>query len=61
MGQTENTGHCDGLMRKNGDHIVIDFVCVKGRRVGKSSAFLSLDQCASESFGLPWSTHGYGV
>jgi hypothetical protein len=33
MGQTENTRHCEGLMRKNGEHNVINFVCVKGRRV----------------------------
>jgi hypothetical protein len=41
MGQTKNTRRCDGLMRKNGDHIVVDFVCAESRRLsicGKSSS-----------------------
>jgi hypothetical protein len=29
MGQTEITGHCDGLMRKNGEQDVVDF-CMCG-------------------------------
>jgi hypothetical protein len=33
MGQTEITGRSDCLMRKNGEHNVVDFVCGKGRRV----------------------------
>jgi hypothetical protein len=33
MGQTKNTGCCEGLMCKNGEHNVVDFVCAKGRRV----------------------------
>jgi hypothetical protein len=44
MGQTENTGCCDGLMHKNGEQNIIDFVCAKGRQVDlicwKSLAFL---------------------
>jgi hypothetical protein len=42
MGQTEITGHCDGLMCKNGEHIVIDFAYVESHRLfvcGKSSSF----------------------
>jgi hypothetical protein len=33
MGQTEITGCCNCLMRKNGEQDVIDFACAKGRRV----------------------------
>jgi hypothetical protein len=43
MGQIKNTGCCDGLMRKNGEPKVDEFVCVKSRHLfvhGKSSAFL---------------------
>jgi hypothetical protein len=28
MGQTEITGHCNGLMPKNGEHNVLDFAVV---------------------------------
>jgi hypothetical protein len=43
MGQTEITGRCDGLMHKNGDQKVDEFVCAERHRLfvcGKSSAFL---------------------
>jgi hypothetical protein len=43
MGQTENTGHCKGLMCKNGEYNVVDFECAKGHQVGicgMSLAFL---------------------
>jgi hypothetical protein len=39
--QTENTGHCDGLMHKNGEHNVDEFVCAESRHLfvcSKSSA-----------------------
>jgi hypothetical protein len=42
VGQTENTGHYNGLMRKNGEQKVDEFVCVESRHPivhGKSSAF----------------------
>jgi hypothetical protein len=42
MGQTEITGHCDGLMFKNGEHNVVDFAGVESHRLfvpGKSSPF----------------------
>jgi hypothetical protein len=43
VGQTEYTGCCDGLMHKNGESKVDEFVCVESRCLlvrGKSSAFL---------------------
>jgi hypothetical protein len=43
MGQTENTGHCEGMMCKNGEPKVDEFVCVWSHHLyirGKLSAFL---------------------
>jgi hypothetical protein len=42
VGQTENTGCCEGLMHKNGEQKVDEFVCVESSRLlvhGKSLAF----------------------
>jgi hypothetical protein len=42
MGQTENTGRCNGLMRKNGEQNIVDFACAESRRpfvCGKLSSF----------------------
>jgi hypothetical protein len=64
VGQTKITGHCDGLMHKNGEDYVVDFACAKSRRLsicGKSSSFYITDRYASESVSLPWSTCGYGA
>jgi hypothetical protein len=33
VGQTENTGHCEGLMHKNEEQYVDNFVCVVSRRL----------------------------
>jgi hypothetical protein len=41
MGQTENTGRCEGLMHKNGEHNVVNLVHAGSHRLlvcGKSSA-----------------------
>jgi hypothetical protein len=41
-GQTENTGCCEGLMRKNGEPNADEFVCAESYQLfvcGKSSAF----------------------
>jgi hypothetical protein len=33
MGQTEITGHCSGLMCRNGEQNVVDFTCVESRHL----------------------------
>jgi hypothetical protein len=43
VGQTENTGCCDGLMHKNGEQKVDEFVCAESRCLfvcGKSSVMI---------------------
>jgi hypothetical protein len=42
MGQTENTGCCNGLMCKNGEQNIVNFACVESYHLfvcGKLSSF----------------------
>jgi hypothetical protein len=52
MGQTEITGHYNGLMRKNGEWNVVDFACAKSRHVVILHNLTNMRRKASASFGL---------
>jgi hypothetical protein len=50
MGQTKITGRCDGLMRKNGEHNVVELVYVRSCR--HSRKLTNMRRKASACIGL---------
>jgi hypothetical protein len=52
VGQTEISGRCYGLMYKNGEWIVVDFMCAKSRRIGILHNLTDMRRKASAGFGL---------